>query len=65
LCCPFEVLYSVDDYLANLATQSGTRAPGEARSAEFLARVRRRLDSFGWLQLAATFIGYLTIGQRM
>lgn len=62
---PFEMLFSADDYLANLATQSGTRALGEARSAEFLARVRRRLESFGWPQLTATFVGYLTVGRRM
>jgi SAM-dependent methyltransferase len=61
---PFEVVYSAEDYLANLATQSGTRALGEARSAEFLARVRRRLESFGWPELTATFVGYLTVGQR-
>jgi SAM-dependent methyltransferase len=61
---PFEVLYSADDYLANLATQSGTHALGEARRAEFLARVRHRLESLGRPQLTATFIGYLTIGRR-
>ena len=62
---PFEVLYTAEDYLANLATQSGTRALGTARSADFLARVRRRLESFGWPLLAATFVGYLTVAQRM
>jgi len=62
---PFEVLYSAEDYLANLATQSGTHALGEVRSAEFLARVRQRLESFGWPQLTAAFVGYLTVGQRM
>ncbi|HEU4784229.1 MAG TPA: class I SAM-dependent methyltransferase [Ktedonobacterales bacterium] len=62
---PFEVLYSAEDYLANLATQSGTRALGEARSAEFLARVRRRLESLGWPQLTVTLVGYLTVGQRI
>lgn len=62
---PFEIRYSAEDYLANLATQSGTRALGEARSAEFLARVRRRLESLGWPQLTVTFVGYLTVGQRL
>jgi protein-L-isoaspartate O-methyltransferase len=62
---PFEVLYRAEDYLANLATQSGTRALGEARGAEFLARVRQRLESFGWPQLTVTFVGTLTVGQRM
>jgi SAM-dependent methyltransferase len=61
---PFEVRYSADDYLANLATQSVSRALGEARSAEFLARVRHRLESLGWPQLTATFVGYLTVGRR-
>jgi SAM-dependent methyltransferase len=60
---PFQVLCSADDYLANLATQSGTHALGEARSAEFLARVRRRLESLGWPRLTATFVGYLTLGR--
>jgi hypothetical protein len=40
------------------------RALGEARSAEFLARVRHRLESLGWPQLTATFVGYLTVGRR-
>lgn len=64
LCYPFEVLYRAEDYLANLATQSGTRSLGEARSTEFLARVRQRLESFGWPQVTVTFVGYLTVGQR-
>ena len=62
---PFEMLYSAEDYLSILATQSSTRALGKARSADFLARVRRRLESFGWPTLTATFVGYLTIGQRI
>jgi SAM-dependent methyltransferase len=63
-CYPFAVFYRAEDYLANLATQSGTRALGEARSADFLARVRQRLESIGWPLLTATFVGYLTVGQR-
>jgi SAM-dependent methyltransferase len=62
---PFAFVYSAGDYLANLATQSSTHALGQARSAEFLARVRQRLESFGWPQLTATFVGYLTVAQRM
>jgi SAM-dependent methyltransferase len=62
---PFEVVYPAEDYLAILATQSSTRALGETRGVEFLARVRQRLESLGWPQLTATFIGYLTLGQRM
>jgi SAM-dependent methyltransferase len=61
---PFRVRYSAGDYLANLATQSGTHALGEARSAEFLARVRHRLEALGWPQLTATFVGYLLVGRR-
>jgi SAM-dependent methyltransferase len=61
---PFQLRYSAADYLANLATQSGTRALGEIRGAEFLARVRHRLESQGWHQLTATFVGYLTVGRR-
>jgi len=61
---PFQVHYSADDYLVNLATQSGTHALGEVRGAEFLARVRHRLESLGWPHLTATFVGYLTVGRR-
>jgi hypothetical protein len=61
---PFQVLYSACDYLANLASQSGTYALGETRRTEFMARVRQRLESFGWPELTATFVGYLTVGRR-
>jgi hypothetical protein len=61
---PFQVRYSAGDYLANLATQSGTHALGEARRAEFLARVRDRLEALGWPRLTATFVGYLSVGRR-
>ena len=61
---PFQVRYSAEDYLAILATQSGTHALGEAGRAEFLRRVRRRLEALGWPALTATFVGYLTVGQR-
>ena len=59
---PFQVVYSAEDYLANLATQSGPRAFGEERRAEFLERVRVRLRP--WPRLTATFVGLLTIGRR-
>jgi SAM-dependent methyltransferase len=62
---PFQVPFTAEDYLANLATQSGTHALGEARSTEFLARVRHRLESLGWPRLTATFVGYLTVGRRV
>jgi len=61
---PFQRHYSAEDYLANLATQSSTHALGDVRSSEFLARVRRRLESLGWPRLTATFVGYLTVGRR-
>jgi SAM-dependent methyltransferase len=61
---PFQVLYSTEDYLAVLATQSGTHALGEARSTEFLFRVRDRLRSLGSPQLTATFVGLLTVARR-
>jgi SAM-dependent methyltransferase len=61
---PFDVAYSAADYLANLATQSGTRELGPAREADFLSRVRCRLESLGWPQLTATFVGYLTVARR-
>lgn len=62
---PFEVSYSAGEYLANLATQCGTRELGEARAADFLARVRRRLEAHGWPDLTATYVPYLTVGQRV
>lgn len=62
---PFDVSYSADDYLANLGTQSGTRELGSDRAAEFLSRVRRRLEAHGWPDLTATYVGYLTVGRRV
>jgi SAM-dependent methyltransferase len=62
---PFEVDYSARDFLDQLATQSSTRALGRAASAEFLARVRSRLESLGWPTLTATFVGLLTVGRRL
>ena len=61
---PFQARYRAEDYLASLATQSSTHALGEARRAEFLARVRHRLQSLGWPRLTATFVGYLIVGRR-
>ena len=61
---PFSWSYSAEDYLAQLATQSGTRALGPAGAGDFLARVRRRLDALGSPDLTATFVGYLAIGVR-
>ncbi|MET9023454.1 class I SAM-dependent methyltransferase [Actinopolymorpha sp. NPDC004070] len=62
---PFEVPYAAEDYLANLATQSGTHALGEAGSADFLARVRRRLESLGRPRLTVGFVALLTVGRRL
>lgn len=61
---PFQVSYTAADYLTQLASQCGTRALGEARSAEFLTRVRDRLRSLGERRLTATFVARLTIGRR-
>jgi SAM-dependent methyltransferase len=61
---PFEMTYAADDYLAQLSTQAGTRELGNARAADFLDRVRRRLDTLGSPALTATFVACLTIGTR-
>jgi hypothetical protein len=61
---PFRVVYSAEDYLANLATKSATHALGTERSADFLVRVRHRLESLGSPDLTATFVGFLTVGRR-
>jgi SAM-dependent methyltransferase len=61
---PLQVRYSAEDYVAILASQCSTRALGEAGRAEFLARIRRRLESLGWPELTATFVAFLTVGRR-
>jgi hypothetical protein len=61
---PFQWSYTAEDYLAQLATQSGTRALGPDLADEFLARVRRRLDALGSPRLTATFVGNPAIGVR-
>jgi SAM-dependent methyltransferase len=61
---PFHVTYSAEDYLAQLASQSSTRALGHAGSTDFLCRVRNRLASLGFPELTATFVAVLTIGRR-
>jgi SAM-dependent methyltransferase len=61
---PFTRAYSAEDYLAQLSTQAGTRQLGQARAADFLARVRRRLDALGSPTLTATFVACLTLGTR-
>lgn len=61
---PFTKAYTADDYLAQLSTQAGTRELGPAGAADFLARVRRRLDRLGAPTLTATFVACLTIGTR-
>jgi SAM-dependent methyltransferase len=61
---PFRRTYTARDYLAQLATQSGTRALGPEAARDFLARVRRRLDALGSPRLTATFVGHLAIGAR-
>jgi hypothetical protein len=37
---------------------------GSEDQVRHLARVRQRLESLGWPQLTATFVGYLTIARR-
>ncbi len=61
---PIQVRYPAADYLAILASQCGTRALGPERAADFLGRVRRRLDGLGNPVLTATFVACLTIGRR-
>jgi hypothetical protein len=61
---PIQVTYRAEDYLAQLATQSGTQALGAAGATEFLSRVRRRLESLRMPSLTATFVGLLAVGRR-
>jgi SAM-dependent methyltransferase len=61
---PFRVTYSGAEFVAILGTQSSTHALGPARSAEFLSRVRARLESLGSPRLTVTFVAFLTIGRR-
>jgi len=61
---PVRITYSPADYLAQLASQSSTRALGEAKSAEFLSRVRDRLRAHGSPDLTATFAPFLVVGRR-
>ena len=61
---PFQLTYSADDYLAQLATQSGTYALGAATAERFLSLVRRRLEAAGWPSLTATFVGRLAVARR-
>jgi SAM-dependent methyltransferase len=63
-CYPFTKRYRADDYLAQLATQAGTRELGPVRAADFLDRVRRRLTALGSPTLTATFVACLTIATR-
>jgi SAM-dependent methyltransferase len=59
----FQRVYSAEEYLAQLGTQSGPAQLGEKRRAEFLARVGRRLA--GWPRVTATFVPRMTIGRRL
>jgi len=61
---PFQKIYTAEDYLAQLATQSGTKELGPEKAATFLDLVRHRLDAHGWPSLTATFVGYLTVATR-
>jgi SAM-dependent methyltransferase len=59
----FQRVYTSDEYLAILGTQSGLAQLGDERRGEFLARVRRRLAA--WPRRTATFVACLTIGRRI
>jgi SAM-dependent methyltransferase len=59
---PFGRVYTAEEYLANLGTQTGPAQLGEERRAEFLARVERRLA--GWPHVTAAFVALLTVGRR-
>jgi SAM-dependent methyltransferase len=61
---PFQKTYSAQDYLAQLATQSGTKELGPEKAVEFLELVRHRLETHGWPSLTATFVGFLTVAIR-
>ncbi|HET9895601.1 MAG TPA: ThiF family adenylyltransferase [Streptosporangiaceae bacterium] len=61
---PFTMVFSSEDYLAILGTQSITHELGEARRSDFLERVRRRLEALGSPDLTATFIARLAVGRR-
>ena len=61
---PFQLTYSAGDYLAQLATQSGTHALGAATAERFLSLVRSRLEAAGWPSLTATFVGRLAVARR-
>ena len=61
---PLRWSHTAADYLAQLSTQSGTRAMGSARAGKLLARVRDRLDALGSPHLTATFVGQLAIAGR-
>ena len=60
---PFEVRFSLRDYLDNLATQSTTRQLGEEKAQEFLARVSRRLAARGRSDIVRSLVAVLTIGR--
>lgn len=61
---PFQKTYSAQDYLAQLATQAGTRELGQEKAAKFLDLVRHRLDVHGRPSLTAAFVGFLTVAIR-
>lgn len=60
---PFEVTFSVQDYLDNLATQSSTRQLGEVKAQDFLERVSRRLVARGRPDIVRSLVALLTVGR--
>lgn len=60
---PFEVSFSAQDYVDNLATQSGIRQLGEEKARDFLERVSRRLAARARSDIVTSLVAVLTIGR--
>jgi len=58
------IVFNALHYLAQLATQAGTRELGPEKAAKFLGLVRHRLETHGWPSLTATFVGFLSVAIR-
>ena len=60
---PFTVEYTASDYVANLGTQTVSKELDDDARAQFLTRVEARLSRLGSPNLAASFVGLLTVGR--
>ena len=58
------IVFNALHYLAQLATQAGTRELGPEKAAKFPDLVRHRLETHGWPSLTATFVGFLSVAIR-